>query len=183
MKQTRFLYFLSAIFIAVLGILSRKVNGIPLFIGDILYDVMIYFGCRLIFINGSNYRKIIIPLLLCYAIELQQLYNAEWIIGIRNTTLGHYVLGQGFLWSDLLCYTAGVVMAFWIDILLLKYSNLKSNIDCPSPDGTGKQNCVLPLLWLGGESDQRKLLSAFTNVGKTRFFLEGTAGLATEKDY
>lgn len=108
----------------LLGILSRKIDAIPLLFGDILYAVMVYFGCRFLFINSDNFRKIFMPLLLCYGIELQQLYNADWIIKIRNTTLGHYVLGQGFLWSDLVCYTVGVALAFWMDVLLLKRSKI-----------------------------------------------------------
>ena len=112
----------------LLGILARKIEAIPSLFGDILYAVMVYFGCHFLFLKMDNYRKIIIPLLICYGIELQQLYNAKWIIEIRNTTLGHYVLGQGFLWSDLLCYTAGVAMAYLIDSLLLKRFNLKSEI-------------------------------------------------------
>jgi hypothetical protein len=112
----------------LLGILSRKIGAIPMLVGDILYAVMIYFGCRFLFIQIDNYRKITIPLVICYGIELQQLYNSKWIIEIRNTTLGHYVLGQGFLWSDLVCYTAGIVMAFAIDFLFLTHSNLKYEI-------------------------------------------------------
>lgn len=104
----------------LLGILSRKINGIPLFIGDIFYAVMLYFGSSMIFINSNKQIKILFPLLLCYLIELQQLYNAEWINAIRNTTLGHYILGQGFLWSDLVCYTFGVGVAFLIDFKILK---------------------------------------------------------------
>jgi hypothetical protein len=111
-----------------LGILSRKIEAIPILFGDILYAVMVYFGCRFLFIKMDNFRKIIFPLFLCYGIELQQLYNAKWIVEIRNTTLGHYVLGQGFLWSDLVCYTSGIVMAFAIDFLFLTHSNLKSKI-------------------------------------------------------
>ena len=115
LKHPRFLYFIITIVVVSLGILSRKISGIPLFIGDILYAVMIYFGCRMLFINENNLVKILSPLLLCYLIELQQLYHNEWINSIRDTTFGHYVLGQGFLWSDLVCYTFGVAMAFWID--------------------------------------------------------------------
>ena len=51
-------------------------------------------------------------------IELSQLYHAPWIDGIRQTTLGGLVLGFGFLWSDLACYTAGVACALVIDNLL-----------------------------------------------------------------
>jgi hypothetical protein len=127
-KHPRSLYFIIAIFVVILGVLSRKVHGIPLFIGDILYAVMIYFGCRMLFINGNNFMKILVPLLLCYFIELQQLCHAAWLVGIRNTTFGHYVLGQGFLWSDLVCYTIGVAVAYFVETSFLKDSNLKSEI-------------------------------------------------------
>jgi hypothetical protein len=116
-KHPRFLYFIIIFFVVILGVLSRKFNGIPLFIGDILYAVMIYFGCRMLFINGNNLMKILFPLLLCYLIELQQCYDTEWLVALRNTTFGHYVLGQGFLWSDLVCYSVGVALAFFIDTI------------------------------------------------------------------
>jgi hypothetical protein len=119
-KQSRFFYFLITIFVVFLGIVSRKVNGIPLCTGDVLYAVMMYFGFRILFIKCNPLKKILFPLLFCYGIELQQLYNAAWLVAIRNTTLGHYVLGQGFLWSDLVCYAFGVGMAFFMDWILLK---------------------------------------------------------------
>jgi uncharacterized membrane protein YgaE (UPF0421/DUF939 family) len=34
--------------------------------------------------------------------------------------MGHYILGQGFLWSDLLCLTIGVGLAFVINLVFLK---------------------------------------------------------------
>jgi hypothetical protein len=36
------------------------------------------------------------------------LYHAGWIDAIRATRLGGLILGYGFLWSDLVCYAAGV---------------------------------------------------------------------------
>ena len=43
-------------------------------------------------------------------IEISQLYQAEWINNIRHTTLGGLILGQGFLWSDMVAYTVGVII-------------------------------------------------------------------------
>jgi hypothetical protein len=57
----------------------------------------------------------LLALLFCYCIEFQQLYRAEWILNLRNSTLGHYVLGQGFLWSDLVFYTIGITVAYFMD--------------------------------------------------------------------
>lgn len=118
MTGNRFFYFIITLLVVLLGILSRKVSVFPLFVGDVLYAVMVYFGFRMIFIHANPFSKIAFPLLFCFLIELQQLYNADWIISLRNTTLGHYALGQGFLWSDLLCYAFGVAIAFGCDLLV-----------------------------------------------------------------
>lgn len=107
----------------LLGVLSRKVNRIPLYIGDILYAVMVYFGIRMLFIHFNEQQKIFGPLFICYLIEIQQLCNAPWLVAIRKTILGHYALGEGFLWTDIICYTFGVFVAFTIDFKFLKGKN------------------------------------------------------------
>jgi hypothetical protein len=50
--------------------------------------------------------------LIYYAIEVTQLYKAPWINAIRNATLRALALSSGFLWSDLLAYALGVLVAF-----------------------------------------------------------------------
>jgi hypothetical protein len=119
----RISYFLIIVLVIILGIASRKINGIPTFIGDTLYAVMVYFGMRFLFLSLSPIKSIFLALLFCYSIEFQQLYRADWILNLRNTTLAHYVLGQGFLWSDLGFYTIGVALAYIIDSILFKTHN------------------------------------------------------------
>ena len=111
LKNSRIHYFIITLIVIALGITSRKMVGVPTFFGDTLYAVMIYFGLRMLFVNFSIKKTAILALLFCFGIELLQLYSAEWMLEIRRTTLGHYVLGQGFLWSDLGYYTLGIVMA------------------------------------------------------------------------
>ena len=41
-------------------------------------------------------------------VELSQLYHAPWIDELRQIRLAALLLGQGFLWSDLMCYVVGV---------------------------------------------------------------------------
>lgn len=122
-KKHHFFYLTLIVVTIVLGILSRILTGIPTFIGDILYASMIYFGMRFLFATTTIQKAGIYALVLCFCIEFQQLYRAEWIVEIRRTTIGHYVLGQGFLWSDLGFYTIGVSMAFLIDFILIKIPN------------------------------------------------------------
>lgn len=114
-KNNRLSYFILIISTIILGILSRKIEGVPTFFGDTLYAVMAYFGMRLLIIKKSLKKALALALMFCFCIEFLQLYQAEWLLSIRRTTLGHYVLGQGFLWSDLFFYTLGITIAFGMD--------------------------------------------------------------------
>lgn len=107
-KKDRFVYALLILLVIAAGILSRKTTLVPLIVGDILYAVMMFLIIKFLLIR-SNWQKIgIISLSICYCIELAQLYDAPWINHIRSTTLGALVLGQGFLWSDMIAYTLGI---------------------------------------------------------------------------
>jgi hypothetical protein len=120
LKNTRIRYFILVLIVIALGITSRKIEGIPTFFGDTLYAVMIYFGMRMLFVPFHIIKTAILALIICFSIEFLQLYNASWLLEIRKTTFGHYVLGQGFLWSDLGYYSIGIIMAFLIDTNFVK---------------------------------------------------------------
>ncbi|QSB29382.1 DUF2809 domain-containing protein [Flavobacterium sp. CLA17] len=120
LKKSRIYYGLVFFFVIGLGILSRKIAIIPLYFGDLLYAVMIYVLVRIIFIDKKALQIILISLLICYSIEFFQLYQESRIIAVRKTLFGRYVLGQGFLWSDLAAYTFGVAIAFIIEKITLK---------------------------------------------------------------
>ncbi len=126
LKNNRLYYFLALFITLILGILSRKTTVVPLFIGDILYAVLIYFGFRFLIIKSKKSTSLLFSLLFCFGIEFLQLVQIDWLIAIRKTTLGHYILGQGFLWLDLLCYVIGTLLAFLIDWKFIKTQNLNS---------------------------------------------------------
>ena len=93
----------------ILGLLSRKINDLPkiieLYSGDILWALMVFLIIAFIFNKKSTIFIISWAIILSYSIEISQLYHAAWIDAIRNTTLGGLILGFGFLWSDLVCFT------------------------------------------------------------------------------
>lgn len=122
MNKTRIQYSVLLLTIILLGILSRKISFIPLWIGDFLYAIMIYFLVRILFTHKKAICTIIYSLLICYSIEFLQLYQSDWIISLRKTLFGRYVLGQGFLWSDILAYTFGIAFVFLIEKFTLKYN-------------------------------------------------------------
>ncbi|WP_291284237.1 DUF2809 domain-containing protein [Flavobacterium sp.] len=126
MKSNRLNYFILILLVLILGILSRKISGIPLFIGDVLYAVLIYFGFRFLIMDSKKSTSLLLSLLFCFGIEVLQLVQIDWLLAIRKTTLGHYILGEGFLWLDLLCYVIGTLLAFLIDKRLIKTQSLNS---------------------------------------------------------
>ena len=79
---------------------------------------MVYFIMRLLFISQKIKWAVAASLLFSYSIELSQLYQAPWINNIRHTILGGLVLGEVFVWSDMLCYTVGIGIGVGIDVLL-----------------------------------------------------------------
>lgn len=108
-----------------LGLASRKYSYIlPPFIseysGDTLWALMVYFLIRYIFIDYTVLQAAIISLSFSCLIEISQLYQAGWINAIRDTRIGGLILGFGFLWSDLICYTIGILTGILIDLLLSK---------------------------------------------------------------
>jgi hypothetical protein len=78
--------------------------------GDTLWALVAFLGIGLVLPRVATWRIAGLALIFSILIEISQLYHAPWINSIRQTTLGALVLGRGFLWSDLACYGAGIVL-------------------------------------------------------------------------
>jgi hypothetical protein len=120
MVKARVQYLALIIAIIILGLLSRELTIIPLWVGDILWATMIFFMVRFFYIRSSIKKITIISLIFCYSIEFSQLYKAEWIDNLRRTLFGRLVLGDTFLWGDLLSYTIGIGAGILVEIALTK---------------------------------------------------------------
>lgn len=101
--------------VILLGLLSRSALVPPgtilaLYGGDTLWALMVYLLVRGLGPQQALLRSAGIAALFSYAIEFSQLYHAGWIDALRRTLPGRLVLGSGFLWSDLLCYTVGIAI-------------------------------------------------------------------------
>ena len=122
MRRNRILYLILTIITIILGLLSRKVQGLPQIIssysGDALWALMVFFLFSFLFNKKSTIFILVISIIFSYGIEISQLYHAPWIDSIRATTLGGLILGFGFLWSDLICYTVGIVIVAIIDKII-----------------------------------------------------------------
>ena len=101
------------------GLASRRFGAslpvVRLYAGDALWAAAVYFAAATIWPRARIAHLAIGALAFSFAIETSQLFHASWIDGIRSTRVGALVLGFGFLWSDLVCYTAGVAAAALVD--------------------------------------------------------------------
>lgn len=125
MSNTKITYLVAIPITIVLGLLVRSIKTllpdvVNLYAGDTLYAVMMYYIVAFIVVKKPRLYKAIIALIICYAIECSQLYQADWINAIRKTLPGRLVLGSGFLYSDLLAYFIGIVAAVGTDVLFFK---------------------------------------------------------------
>ncbi|AZN40951.1 ribosomal maturation YjgA family protein [Paenibacillus albus] len=121
----RWLYVIAAGAVIVLGLAVRRYSeALPRWIaehaGDSLWASMIYFGIRFFIYRQSLIAAAVISLCFCFADEFSQLYQADWINQIRDTTLGALILGHGFLVVDLIRYTVGIGAAYSVDRWLLQ---------------------------------------------------------------
>jgi hypothetical protein len=113
----RAFYAMLILIVIVAGILSRKVPGVPLIVGDMLYAVMMYLIVRFMLIRLNYWKTGIISLSVCCLIELSQLCTAPWINQLRNNNLGALVLGHSFLWSDIAAYTIRTVICVIVNAM------------------------------------------------------------------
>ena len=109
----RVFYIIAIALLIVLGLSSRKVAFLPDETGDGLWAIALFSFLRLIFVNSKLKDIAIITLVLSFLVEFSQLIRWEWLVAIRSTFIGHMILGQGFVWWDLLAYSIGVIVIYF----------------------------------------------------------------------
>lgn len=98
--------------LAVRAWVSYLPGFIALHAGDALWAAMIYCGFRVIGAHKKLEWALACSILFCFGIEISQLYQADWILAIRETRLGGLVLGRGFLFVDLIRYVVGILAVY-----------------------------------------------------------------------
>jgi hypothetical protein len=130
MKRNRIVYFLLIVITILAGLGSRHYGGhlpswVHLYLGDSLWALMVFWMAGFLFRQKATGWVAVVSLLFSFIIETSQLYHAPWIDTIRATTLGGLVLGFGFLWSDMLCYTVGIVFGMIMEFVFLNKKSIR----------------------------------------------------------
>lgn len=116
----RIVYLALALIVVTFGLASRRFRSeLPTFVGDysgdVLWALMMYLLVSAVLPRMRIINRGFIALGLAYLVEISQLYHAPWIDAVRQTRLGGLVLGFTFVWSDLACYTVGVLLGTAIE--------------------------------------------------------------------
>lgn len=123
-ERRRLLQLAATVVVIALGLASRAFpqfvpDSLGKYPGDALWAMMIVFGLGIFATRMRTWQLALWALLVCFAVEFSQLYQAAWIVELRAHTLGHLVLGSFFGWADLIAYTAGVAVAAIVDNVAL----------------------------------------------------------------
>ena len=117
-RKLRICYLSGTVVLIALGLLSRRVKFVPAACGDALWAMMVYCCFRIVLIRKPMIISAMAALITSFAIEFSQMLTPDWLVKIRSTFLGHMLLGQGFLWSDLLAYTIGIAVIYGLTDLI-----------------------------------------------------------------
>lgn len=114
----------ATVLVIALGLASRAFpqwvpDSLGKYPGDALWAMMIVFGLGMVATRMRTWQLALWSLLICFAVEFSQLYQAPWIVELRSHALGHLVLGSFFGWFDLIAYAAGVAVAAIVDNVAL----------------------------------------------------------------
>lgn len=124
MLKRRIIYLLLFVFCTWLALATRQHKQYfhPLVVtygGDIIWAGMFLFLLRIFFSKIQLWKLVVFNYVLGVADECSQLITAPWFVAIRQTKIGKLMLGVGFVWSDLVCFAIGTLLA-WLVIILVQ---------------------------------------------------------------
>jgi len=112
------------------GLISRSYGKylpefIAVYAGDTLWAAAVFLTLRILFPVTGLLKSAVTALLISFAVEFSQLYQSPWLNQLRATLLGRLLLGSVFLWSDLVCYSAGIALTVVVLLIINNYAYKK----------------------------------------------------------
>jgi hypothetical protein len=95
--------------------------------GDFLVVILIYCTVKSFF-NTPVLPAAIGVLLFAYLIEVSQYHHLVYLLGLGNNKMARIIMGTGFSWVDMLCYTLGIGL-----VVLIEKITLGTNLQKVSP--------------------------------------------------
>ena len=90
--------------------------------GDTLWTVLFFLLGRTFWPRAGRWRLLLGTLALTQAIEFAQLWKPPFLQWLRSQPIIGFLLGNSFVWSDVVCLCVGGLIAVVVDTLLCSYS-------------------------------------------------------------
>ena len=116
--KLRLKYLCAVIVLIPIGLLSRRIEFLPDACGDALWSMMMFCCWRILLVRRNLTTAAAAALITAFTVEFSQLIRYDWLDSFRSTFIGHMMLGQGFLWTDLVADAIGIaviyIVAAWL---------------------------------------------------------------------
>ena len=119
-RRSRWLIVILALLVIAVGLASRRglvqfpavLGNYP---GDALWAWVVLLCMAWVRPAITRGRLVGVSLVVAFAIEFLQLYQAPWMQALRANKLAYLVLGNGFDPLDLLAYVVGIALGATVD--------------------------------------------------------------------
>ena len=124
-RRSRGVYLVLLAITITLGLSSRAYRGsIPLILdryaGDTLWATAVVLLLAILFPAARTFSLALAAAALSLAVELSQLAHPPWLEWLRRLPGVALVIGYDFVWIDLACYAAGVVLGAVVDAIAFR---------------------------------------------------------------
>jgi hypothetical protein len=131
LRRDRRWYTIAIVLVIMLGLASRRYPQIlPAMLdkypGDVLWTIVVFLLLGMVLPRASSWKIGGLALGISYLVEFGQLYRAPWLVAIRETTIGHLLLGSEFVWGDLVAYTIGAAIAMLAELGWVRFARSRA---------------------------------------------------------
>ncbi len=145
--RNRILAALVVLLVIPVGLLARSLRAgadaatlpgfLATYMGDALWPIMFFFLGRVVFPLANRWPLAAFTLGLTLTLEFGQLWQPAWLQWLREQPVIGFILGNSFVWSDVVCLVVGSVVAVIVDAVLSGFvreagTNGKSGDVCES---------------------------------------------------
>ena len=100
---------------------SAPLGFLATYLGDTLWPIMFYFMGRFCFPIASRRTLFTGTLAITLTLEFGQLWNPPVLLWLRQQPVIGFILGNHFIWSDVVCCVIGALLALLIDFVLVNH--------------------------------------------------------------
>lgn len=130
-QETRLFAALVIVTVIPLGLIARSFRSgassetfggfVATYLGDTLWPVMFYFLARFVFPKASRVVLLGFVLLVTLTLEFGQLWKPRLLQWMRKQPVIGFILGNQFIWSDVVCCSVGAIVAVVVDLVFMAW--------------------------------------------------------------